>query len=461
MQLSNACTVSEVDDRTAAPELALILAAGRGTRLSSRSGIPKPLTKLLGLTLAERVVHILRAANISRFIVALGHEAETIKAHFSDIAHRRGVTIEFVAARDWELGNGASTLAAKGRTGDAPFFLVMTDHLFDPALALALASDAPASGEISLAVDCDKAGIFDLDDVTRVQTANGRITEIDKSLREWVAADTGVMLCTAGLFEGLERAAAKDRHGLSDGLGELAREGRARTVDVTGRPWIDVDTSEALREAERRLIRDQGSKTNDGPVSRHLNRPVSRWLTRHLVDTAVTPNQISVASWLVSCVAAGLFAAGGYPALALGGALAQLASIIDGCDGEIARLKESQSEFGGWFDAILDRYADAFLLFGLTWHQFSSDGSPLALVIGFAAILGSFMNSYSADKFDGLMARKLRGASYFRLGRDVRVFIIFIGAVFNQPLLTLSVIALMMNIEVVRRIILCRREHVG
>jgi CDP-L-myo-inositol myo-inositolphosphotransferase len=59
------------------------------------------------------------------------------------------------------------------------------------------------------------------------------------------------------------------------------------------------------------------------------------------------------------------------------------------------------------------------------------------------------------------MARKLRGASYFRLGRDVRVFIIFIGAVFNQPLLTLSVIALVMNIEVVRRIILCRREHVG
>ena len=460
MQLSNACTVSEVDDRTAAPELALILAAGRGTRLSSRSGIPKPLTKLLGLTLAERVVHILRAANISRFIVALGHEAETVKAHFSDIAQRRGVTIEFVEARDWELGNGASTLAAKGHTGDAPFFLVMTDHLFDPAIASALASDAPAAGEMCLAVDCDKAGIFDLDDVTRVQTANGRITEIDKSLREWDAADTGVMLCTAGLFEGLERAAAKDRHGLSDGLGELAREGRARTVDVTGRAWLDVDTPEALREAERRLVRDQGRKTRDGPVSRYLNRPVSRWLTRYLVRTTVTPNQVSLISWLLACVAAGLFAVGGYPALAAGGVLAQLASIIDGCDGEIARLKHSQSEFGGWFDAILDRYADAFLLFGLTWHQFSSDGSPLVLVIGFAAILGSFMNSYSADKYDGLMARRLRGASYFRLGRDVRVFIIFLGAVFNLPLLTLAVIALVMNIEVIRRITVCGREHI-
>ncbi len=156
MQLTNACTVTEFDDRTVVPEVALILAAGRGSRLKSKSNIPKPLTKVLGLTLAERVVLILRAANISRFIVALGHEAETIKAHFSDIAQRRGVTIEFGVARDWEQGNGASALAAKGRTGDAPFFLVMTDHLFDPAIALALASDAPAPVETCLAVDRER-----------------------------------------------------------------------------------------------------------------------------------------------------------------------------------------------------------------------------------------------------------------------------------------------------------------
>jgi CDP-L-myo-inositol myo-inositolphosphotransferase len=54
---------------------------------------------------------------------------------------------------------------------------------------------------------------------------------------------------------------------------------------------------------------------------------------------------------------------------------------------------------------------------------------------------------------------KLRGASYFRLGRDVRVFLICLGALFNQPLLTLAVIAPVMNVEVVRRIFLCRREE--
>ena len=445
-------------DLTNAPtEMSLILAAGLGSRLRPQTKTPKPLTRVLGLTLAERVVCTMLDVGVRRFLVTLGHEAETVRAHFSDIARRRGVTIDFIEAHGWERGNGASALAAKAYTGEAPFFLVMIDHLFDPAIARALADDPPAPGEMRLAVDLDKDGIFDLDDVTRVKIDDGRIQDIGKTLDDWDAGDTGVMLCTSGLYEGLERAAARNKHGLSDGLRELAGEGRARTVDVTRMSWLDVDTPDALREAERRLMRDQGRKTRDGPVSRHLNRPVSRWLSRYLVRTKVTPNQISLISWLLSCVAAGLIAMSGYPALAAGGALVQLASIVDGCDGEIARLKHAQSEFGGWFDAVLDRYADAVLLFGLMWHEFATTGTSLSVLLGFAAIVGSFLNSYTADKYDGLMAQRLQGVSYFRLGRDVRVFVIFLGALLNLPLVTLGVVALVMNVEVVRRIVVCAR----
>jgi CDP-L-myo-inositol myo-inositolphosphotransferase len=445
----------KTDLTNAVPEMALILAAGLGSRLQPQTKTPKPLAKVLGLTLAERVVCTLLDAGIRRFLVTLGHEAETVRNHFSDIARRRGVTIDFIEAEGWEQGNGASALAAKGRTGEAPFFLVMIDHLFDPKIAWALADAPPESGEMCLAVDRNKDGIFDLDDVTRVKIDDGRIQEIGKMIDDWDAGDTGVMFCTSGVFDGLERAAARNQHGLSDGLRELAGEGRAKTVDVTGMPWLDVDTPEALREAERRLMRDQGCKTQDGPVARHLNRPVSRWLSRYLVRTTVTPNQISVISWMLSCVAAGLMAMSGYPALAIGGVLAQLASVIDGCDGEIARLKHSQTEFGGWFDAVLDRYADAVLLFGLMWHEFAATGTNLSVMLGFAAIVGSFLNSYTADKYDGLMAQRLRGTSYFRLGRDVRVFFIFLGALLNLPLITLGVVALVMNVEVVRRMVVC------
>jgi len=99
------------------------------------------------------------------------------------------------------------------------------------------------------------------------------------------------------------------------------------------------------------------------------------------------------------------------------------------------------------------------LLFGLMWHEFTQTGTALSVVLGFAEIVGSFLNSYTADKYDGLMAKRLQSASYFRLGRDVRVFIIFSGALFNLPLLTLGFVALGMNVEVVRRIVVCARAE--
>ncbi len=268
--------IENTESANAAPEVALILAAGFGSRLHPKTRPPKPLAKVLGLTLAERVVCTLMDAGIHRFLVTLGHEAETVRGHFADIARRRGVTIDFVDAKCWEQGNGASALAAKEHTGEAPFFLVMVDHLFDPKIASALADDPPAPGEMCLAVDRDKDGIFDLDDVTRVKISGGRIEEIDKTLVDWDAGDTGVMLCTSGLFEGLKHAAASNKHGLSDGLRELAVEGRAKTVDVTGLSWLDVDTPESLAEAERGLMCEQGRKTRDGLVAYYLNRPASR-----------------------------------------------------------------------------------------------------------------------------------------------------------------------------------------
>ncbi len=159
-------------------------------------------------------------------------------------------------------------------------------------------------------------------------------------------------------------------------------------------------------------------------------------------------------------MAAGLFALSGRTTLALGGVVAQFASVIDGCDGEIARLKFQSSSYGGWLDAVLDRYADAFLLFGLTWHLCAGRWNGLVVTIGFLAIIGSFMLSYTADKYDELMRQRIATTrlSGLRVGRDVRVFLMFLGAVSNQVLPTLAIIAIVMNLETVRRVVICRTD---
>ncbi|MFQ5481883.1 MAG: hypothetical protein ACE5ER_03900, partial [Nitrospinaceae bacterium] len=107
-------------------------------------------------------------------------------------------------------------------------------------------------------------------------------------------------------------------------------------------------------------------------------------------------------------------------------------------------------------DAVLDRYADAFLLFGLTWHAYGDRTEGLVLFAGFMAIIGSFSLSYTADKFDHLMGRQIRQGKGLRLGRDIRVFLVFLGAVLHLPFWTLVLIAVMMNLETIRRLIVCR-----
>jgi len=276
-------------------------------------------------------------------------------------------------------------------------------------------------------------------------------------LTDFNGFDTGIFLCTSAIFNALEQC-ARECHdtSLSGAVRVLAAEGRARALDVSGYFSIDVDDDAAFRRAESVLLANLRDKPNDGPVSRYFNRPLSVRISRWLVSYRITPNQISLFSFLCCVLAAGLFMLGGYSTLLLGGFLAQFASIIDGCDGEVARLKFQSSPYGAWFDAVLDRYADAFLLFGLTWHEYTNKPEGLILMIGFLAIIGSFMLSYTADKYDGLMRDRVNPGKAFRLGRDVRIALIFFGALLNQVFLALVVIAVVMNVESIRRVIICR-----
>ncbi len=430
----------------------LIIAAGKGSRLWQR-GNTKPLIPLLGIPLIERVIRTATEAGINDFYVVSGYNGKQLRPFLDGLALSCNIAITHLINDDWEQDNGLSVLKAKQHLSE-PFLLLMADHLSDPGILRALIKQPPNQGEITLAVDGNIANeLVDLDDVTRVKHEHGKLVAIGKGLVDFNGFDTGLCLCTPALFGALERSAADQGDtSLSGGVRCLAGEGLVNVLGIDGRFWLDVDDPKALARGERALLARLRDKPNDGPVSRYLNRPISVRLSRYLVRLPITPNQISLVSFFGFSVAAVLFAMGGYPALAAGGALAQFASIIDGCDGEVARLKFQESEYGGWFDAVLDRYADAFLLFGLTWHTLAGSAHKLVLLVGFLAIIGSFMLSYTADKYDRLMRPRFATGKGWRMGRDIRVFLVFLGALLNQPFGTLLLIAALMNGEVVRRI---------
>jgi CDP-L-myo-inositol myo-inositolphosphotransferase len=441
----------------------LIIAAGKGSRLQQR-GDSKPLVPILGIPLIERVIRAAMEAGADEFYVVIGYQGERVGLFLERLSEQLAIRITPLVNDDWDKENGVSILKARDVLHE-PFLLLMADHLFDPNLVRRLTTMTLGDGEIMLVVDRNTRNpLVDMEDVTRVKVEDDgpmerkKIRDIGKGLADFNGFDTGIFLCSPAIFKALEQSKEKDGDTtLSGAVQVLAAAGHAKAIPSHGF-WIDVDDPAAFRKAEQALLKRLRDKPNDGPVAHYLNRPLSVRISRYLVQRDVTPNQISLFSFLCSLLAAGLFALGGYFALLLGGVVAQFASVIDGCDGEVARLKYQSSDFGGWFDAVLDRYADAFLLFGLTWHLLAVEVNGWILFVGFMAIIGSFMLSYTADKYDNLMRDRIRagGKAGLRMGRDVRVFLIFLGAVANMVLPVLVLIAVVMNLETLRRVSIAR-----
>lgn len=435
----------------------VILAAGKGSRLHNIR-YNKPSIPILGVPLIERVISSAVEAGVNDFYVITGYREERIRATLKQVFDRQGISITPIFNKNWRRENGISLLRAKKYLHE-PFLLLMADHLFDPEIARRLIEFDLADDEMVLAVDRNihNNAYIDFEDVTKVLAKKGKILDIGKDLTDFNGFDTGIFMCNPSIFSVLERSNAlfKDSR-LSKGMQILASEGRANMIDINGNFWIDVDDQKSFNRAEKLLLDNLGKKQNDGPISHYLNRPLSVRISRKLVNYSITPNQISFFTFLTSVVASVFFMFAGYPALLAGGILAQFASIIDGCDGEIARLKHLTDSYGGWLDSVLDRYADAFLLFGLTWHTYLEKMDILVLPIGFFAIIGSFMISYTAVKYDNLPNRQIGSFSKFRIGRDVRIFLIFLGALFNQAFAVLLIIAIVMNAETLRRLIFRR-----
>lgn len=222
---------------------------------------------------------------------------------------------------------------------------------------------------------------------------------------------------------------------------------------------FEVDDKLIYKKAKNTL--SQGlCKPTDGPISKYLNRPLSIKISSFLVKFHIEPNHLTLFSFVLSVLAAVSFYMGQYVWIVIGGILVQLSSIFDGCDGEIARLKYKQSRFGAWLDRVLDRYADGLIFVGITHAVFVATPNQWVLLAGFGAIMGAFMNSYTALEFDKILKEDLLiGLKHFRFGRDLRLFIIFVGAVFNQLLLTLIILSVLSNIESIRRLFVFRNAH--
>src|ERR1051326_3627117 len=125
------------------------------------------------------------------------------------------------------------------------------------------------------------------------------------------------------------------------------------------------------------------SKPQDGFISRFLNRPISSRITRVLLRFPIQPNACTLAIFVLPVIASMFLMRGDYVSILIGAAIFQAFSILDGCDGEIARAKNLESKFGDRLDNFCDFLASLLyvLALGLGLHHPSEGIICAALII--------------------------------------------------------------------------------
>jgi len=128
--------------------------------------------------------------------------------------------------------------------------------------------------------------------------------------------------------------------------------------------WRFLGEPGEIIASEKQLLRHSG-KSQDGIVSKFLNRPISRVITRFLLKLPITPNVWTILTFALAPVAFVFLVRGDYIGFLAGTAVFQVINILDGCDGEIARTKYLDSERGRRLDAFCDFLANLFFVFCL------------------------------------------------------------------------------------------------
>jgi phosphatidylglycerophosphate synthase len=300
----------------------------------ARDGVA-PATPLLGLPIARRVA-------LSAF-----------RAGF--------VRVLFDAARGWDLSEALRGTGAEVVPPAGPFPEIPPGRL----VLLAPGVIPQAAWLKSLLARPVESGVFLLDadeTVALVDSARGR---------EVLAA------LAARAPEGAWEAAAvgSARAPLSSPAGVVVLHGR-----------ID------LPRAERWLLQSLVKET-DGFFTRHFERPISLSITRRLAATRVSPNAMTLLSVGVGLAGAAFFLSSAAALQLTGALLFVLQSILDDCDGELARLRFEESRLGGvldfWGDNVV--HSAVFGCLALGWSRASGDPRPL--LAGAAAIAGTLLSA--------------------------------------------------------------------
>ena len=198
------------------------------------------------------------------------------------------------------------------------------------------------------------------------------------------------------------------------------------------------------------------TKPTDRFILKWIKLNLSARITLRLMKwKRICPWHITFVSALLGCIAGLVFALG---AGVLAAFIAAASQILDGVDGQLARITDRQTKGGGFWDSVLDRYADGAMVIGLTVYLFRLPfpiHQWILIILGALAIIGSNLVSYSSARA-GELGIDLGKSTLASKGTRSSVMITCaFGSIFwtGLPMVALLYLALHTNLVVIRQLL--------
>jgi phosphatidylglycerophosphate synthase len=217
-------------------------------------------------------------------------------------------------------------------------------------------------------------------------------------VRAWDGRGDAVTLTTGAQFVGISAISSQAAFDIARSCGEHigslidlyawfkpTHSVVLKTVDHNLWHVVDAPADRAITE---RKLDTWLVKPTDGLFAR-TNRRVSIPISRAIARFPITPNMVTLFTLGVSFLSGVFFAFGGYGNTVIGALLSVWASILDGCDGEVARLKFQVSKFGCWLETVCDYLYYLFIFAGMSLGLSRSRGTDAYLIWGGFLLLGA------------------------------------------------------------------------
>ena len=241
-------------DMTTKIEKAVVLAAGRGTRMRELTvDFPKPMIEVRGKPVLQHIVEGLRDAGARKFLIIVGYHAEMVRNFFGD-GRNHNVDFEY-ATQTVQDGTGRVVNLARKFAGRSPFILSYGDILITPVNYKRL-MDLPDNFEAIITVtrgeDVSKGGAVFVNEQMELVDLREK-PKPSEPTSPWYNA--GLYAFRPSIFKFIERLKPSPRgeYELTDAVRDLARAGKmVKVLELTGE-WADVRDPEILAKLNQSL----------------------------------------------------------------------------------------------------------------------------------------------------------------------------------------------------------------